>query len=47
MLVCDNMSGSEKLPLVVIERYAKPMCFKNARSIPVQYGKQQTAKHGW
>ena len=31
------MSGSEKLPLLVIGRFAKPRCFKNARSIPVQY----------
>lgn len=37
VLVCANMSGSEKLPLLVIGRFAKPRCFKNARSIPVQY----------
>ena len=37
VLVCANMSGSEKLHLLVIGRFAKPRCFKNARTIPVQY----------
>ena len=37
VLVCANMSGSEKLLFLVIGRFAKPRCFKNARTIPVQY----------
>ena len=44
VLVCANMSGSEKLPLLVIGRFAKPRCFKNARSIPVQY---EANKKAW
>ena len=32
VLVCANMSGTEKLPLLVIGRFAKPRCFQNTRS---------------
>ena len=44
VLVCSNRSGSEKLPLLVIGKFAKPRCFKNARSIPVQY---EANKRAW
>ena len=44
VLVCANMSGTEKLPLLVIGRFAKPRCFKNARSIPLQY---EANKKAW
>ena len=44
VLVCSSMSGSEKLPLLVIGKFAKPRCFKNARSIPVQY---EANKRAW
>ena len=44
VLVCSNMSGSEKLPLLVIGKFAKPRCFKIARSIPVQY---EANKRAW
>jgi hypothetical protein len=37
------MSGSEKLPLLVIGRSAKPRCFKNA-NVPVQY---EANKKAW
>lgn len=36
VLVGANMDGSEKLPLLVIGKSAKPRCFKNA-NIPVDY----------
>jgi hypothetical protein len=35
-VVGANMDGSEKLPLLVIGKSAKPRCFKNAE-IPVDY----------
>ena len=37
VLVCANMTGSEKLPLLVIGKFARPRCFKNVRTLPVQY----------
>ena len=37
VLGCANMTGSEKLPLLVIGKFARPRCFKNARTLPVQY----------
>ena len=37
VLVCANMTGTEKLPLLVIGRFAKPRCFKNVRTLSVQY----------
>ena len=36
VLVGANMTGTEKLPLLVIGKSLKPRCFKNA-SVPVQY----------
>ena len=36
-LVCANMTGSQKLPLLVIGKFARPRCFKNVRTLPVQY----------
>jgi len=35
--ICTNMSGSEKLPLLVIGKSANPRCFKNVKSLPVDY----------
>jgi hypothetical protein len=35
-LVGANMSGTEKLPLLIIGKSAKPRCFKNAK-IPLEY----------
>ena len=37
LLVCSNMDGSEKLPLLVIQKFAKPRCLKLANLLPVQY----------
>ena len=37
VLICANMTGTEKLSLLVIGKFAKPRCFKNVRTLPVQY----------
>ena len=37
VLVCANMTGSQKLPLLVISKFARPRCFKNVHILPVQY----------
>ena len=35
--VTANMSGTEKLELLVIGKFGKPRCFKNVRCLPVDY----------
>lgn len=37
VLLCANMDGSDKRPLLVIGKSAKPRCFKGNRSLPVKY----------
>ncbi|KAK3888717.1 hypothetical protein Pcinc_007250 [Petrolisthes cinctipes] len=37
VLMCTNMTGTEKFPLLVIGKHGKPKCFKNVKSLPVQY----------
>jgi hypothetical protein len=37
VLVGANMDGSEKLPLLVIGKYANPRCMKGVRSLPLSY----------
>nr|XP_045612266.1 tigger transposable element-derived protein 4-like [Procambarus clarkii] len=37
VLMCTNMTGTEKFPLLVIGKHPKPKCFKNVKSLPVQY----------
>lgn len=37
VLLCANADGSEKLPPLVIGKFAKPRCFKNVKSLPTQY----------
>ncbi|XP_067686985.1 tigger transposable element-derived protein 6-like [Haliotis asinina] len=37
VLTAANMSGTEKLKLLVIGKSEKPRCFKNVRSLPVDY----------
>ena len=44
VLVSANMPGNEKMPLLVIRKFAKPRCFKNAKSIPVQYEANRKAR---
>lgn len=36
-LVCANMSGTEKLPLLVLGKSEKPRCFKHAKTLPTEY----------
>lgn len=44
VLVGANMDGSEKLPLLMIGKSAKPRCFKSVKSLPVQY---EANKKAW
>ncbi|XP_041359874.1 tigger transposable element-derived protein 4-like [Gigantopelta aegis] len=44
VLVCANMDGSDKLPLLVIGKSAKPRCFKSVKSLPTEY---QSNKKAW
>ena len=45
VLPCANMSGTEKLPLLVIGKFAKPRCFTgmNMSRLPTQYKDQKRA----
>ena len=44
VLAGANSDGTEKLPLLVIGKSKKPRCFKNVRSLPVQY---DASKKAW
>ncbi|GFO12527.1 tigger transposable element-derived protein 6 [Plakobranchus ocellatus] len=37
ILLAANMSGSEKLPLLIIGKSAKPRCFNSTKKLPVEY----------
>ncbi|XP_045208819.2 tigger transposable element-derived protein 4-like [Mercenaria mercenaria] len=37
VMVCANMSGSEKVKLLIIGKSAKPRCFKNVKKLPTDY----------
>ena len=37
VLVCANMSGSEKLPLLTIGKFKKPRCFRGVTCLPAHY----------
>lgn len=37
VLLCANMTGTEKFPLLVVGRHDKPASFRNVKSLPVQY----------
>ena len=37
ILVCANMSGSEKLPLLAIGKFKMPRCFLGVTCLPVEY----------
>lgn len=43
VLVCCNMDGTEKLPLLVIGKSAKPRCFKGVKTLPLQYSSSKKA----
>ena len=43
VLVGSNMSGTEKLKLLVIGKAEKPRCFKNVKTSPVDYRNNKKA----
>jgi hypothetical protein len=43
MLVATNADGTDKLPLLVIGKSARPRCFKKARTLPLQYASNKSA----
>ena len=43
VMPCANMAGTEKLPLLVIGKFAKPRCFKGVNSLPTEYKNQRRA----
>lgn len=44
VMVCSNMSGNEKLPLLVIGKSKKPRCFKGIKALPTAY---EANKKAW
>ena len=42
-LVCANMNGTDKLPLYILGKSAKPRCFKNVKSLPTGYDANKKA----
>ena len=42
-MVCANMSGDDKIPLLVIGKSANPWCFKNMKTLPTQYENNKKA----
>ena len=44
LLVCAIIDGSDKLPLLIIGKSAKPRCFKGVKLLPTEY--QSNKKHG-
>ena len=42
-LVCANMSGTDKRPLLVLGKSAKPRCFNNVKSYPTEYDANKKA----
>ncbi|GFO24925.1 tigger transposable element-derived protein [Plakobranchus ocellatus] len=48
VLMAANMSGTEKLPLLVIGKSLKPQCMKNIKSLPLEVPVEYTAhKKAW
>ena len=43
VLVAANMSGIEKLPLLIIGKNSKPRCFKGMKSLPLEYTSNKKA----
>ncbi|XP_044595847.1 tigger transposable element-derived protein 4-like [Cotesia glomerata] len=37
ILQCTNMTGTDKLPLLIIGKSKKPRCFKGVKTLPVDY----------
>ena len=36
-MVCANMTGCDKVPLLIIGKAKKPRCFKNVQTLPTEY----------
>ena len=43
VLLGCNMDGTEKLPVLVIGKAAKPRCFKNVKTLPMLYKNNKSA----
>ncbi|XP_045108902.1 tigger transposable element-derived protein 4-like [Portunus trituberculatus] len=43
VLLCGNMTGTEKFPLLVVGKHPKPSSFRHVKSLPVQYVANQKA----
>ena len=43
VLPCANMTGTDKLPLLIIGKFAKPRCFKGILRLPTEYRHQRRA----
>lgn len=43
VLLCGNMTGTEKFPLLVVGKHPKPSSFRHVKSLPVQYLANQKA----
>lgn len=37
LLQCVNMSGTDKLPLLIIGKSTRPRCFKGVKTLPIDY----------
>lgn len=44
VLACANMTGSEKLPILVVGKVVKPRCFRGVKSLPTAY---RANKRAW
>ena len=42
-MVCANMSGTDKRPMLIIGKSAKPRCFNNVKSFPTEYDANKKA----
>lgn len=43
IMPCANMSGTEKMPLLVLGKFKKPRCFKGVTVLPTEYKNQRRA----
>ncbi|XP_060579865.1 tigger transposable element-derived protein 4-like [Ruditapes philippinarum] len=43
VMVCANMTGSEKVPLFVTGKSKNPCCFKNLKTMPIEYDANKKA----
>ncbi|XP_070181810.1 tigger transposable element-derived protein 4-like [Littorina saxatilis] len=43
VIVCANMSGTDRIPLFVIGKFAKPRCFSGIGTLPCQYASNRKA----